>query len=52
MASRTPVLLRLLLDLGTYGGVGPFGVFPLFLKRISDIITPKLSIIFRMGSFL
>ena len=32
LAFRTPVLLRLLHDLDTYGGVDPFGVFPLFLK--------------------
>ena len=42
-------------SLDTYRGVGPFGVIPLFLKRVADIIVPKLSIIFRMlirvGSF-
>ena len=41
LAFRSPVLLRLLLDLGTYGGVDPLGVFPLFLKMVSDIIVPK-----------
>ena len=46
LAFRTPVLLRLLLDLDTYGGVDPFGVFPLFLQMVADIIAPKLSIIF------
>ena len=39
----------------TYGGVELFGVFPLFLKKLADIIAPKLSIIFRrlirLGSF-
>ena len=53
---RTPVLLRLLLDLDTYCGVDLFGVFPLFLKMVADIIAPKLCIIFpgliRWGSFL
>ena len=44
---RTPVLLHLLLDLDTHGGVEPFGVFPLFLKMLVDIIALKLSIIFR-----
>ena len=39
-------LLCLLLDLDTYGGVDPLGVFPLFLKIVADIIAPKLSIIF------
>ena len=33
LAFRTSVLLRLLLDLDTHGGVNPLGVFPLFLKK-------------------
>ena len=56
LAFRTSVLLRLLLDIDTYGGVDPVGVFLLFLKKVADIIAPKLSIIFcwliRLGSFL
>ena len=52
---RTPVLLCQVLDLDTYGGVDPLGVFPLFLKIVADIIAPTLSIIFhgliRQGSF-
>ena len=55
LAFRTSVLLRLLLDLDTCGAVDPFGVFPLFLKKVADVIAPKLSIIFlkliRPGSF-
>ena len=55
MAFRTSVLQRLLLDLDTYGGFDPLGVFPLFLKKVADIIAPKLSIIIcrliRLGSF-
>ena len=47
LAFRTHVLLRLLLDLDTYGGINPLGVFPLFLKMVADIIAPKLSIHFR-----
>ena len=47
--------MRLLLDLDTYGGVDSLGVFPLFLKKVADIIAPKLSTIFRrfirLGSF-
>ena len=39
-------LLHLLLDLDTSGGVEPLGVFPLFIKTVADIITPRLSIIF------
>ena len=55
LAFRTPVFLRLLLDFDTYGGVDPFGVFPQFLKMVTDIIALKLSFIFlrliRRGSF-
>ena len=55
LAFQTPVLLRLLLDLDTYGDIDPLGMFPLFLKMVADIIAPKLSIIFRWlirrGSF-
>ena len=55
MAFRTPVLLRRLLDLDTYGGPDPLDVFPIFLKMVVDIIAPKLIIIFRglihRGSF-
>ena len=46
LAVQTSVLLRRLLDLDGYGGVDPLGVFPLFLKKVADIIDPKLSIIF------
>ena len=55
MAFRTPVLLRLLLDLDTYGGADPLCVFTLFLKMVEDITAPQLSIIFggliHRGSF-
>ena len=55
MAFRTTVILRLLLDLDTCGGVDPLCVFPLFLKMGADIIALKVSIIFlgliRQGSF-
>ena len=49
MAFQTPVLLRLLLDLDTYGGVGPLGVLPLFLKIVADIIAHNLRIIVVSG---
>ena len=43
------------LDLDTYVAVYSLGVFPLFSKKVADIIAPKLSIIFRrlirLGSF-
>ena len=51
LAFRPSVLLRLLLDRDTYGGVDPLSVFALFLKKVDDIIAPKLSIIFRTLSF-
>ena len=47
MAFQTSVFLRLLLALDTYGGVDPLWVFPLFLKKVADIIAPKLSTISR-----
>ena len=47
LALRTSVLQRLLLDLDTYGGVDPLGVFPPFLKKDADIISPKLGMIYR-----
>ena len=40
-------ILRLLLDHDIYGGVDSLGVFPLFLNMVADIISPKISIIFR-----
>ena len=46
LAFWTPVLVRRLLDLDTYGGVDPLGSFPLFLEMVEDISAPKLSIIF------
>ena len=55
LAFRTSILLHLLLDLDTYGVVNPMGVFPLFIKKVADIIAPNISIIFRrlirLGSF-
>ena len=54
-ACRTPVSVRLLLDLDEYGGIEPLGAFPLFQKMVADNIAPKRSIIFRrlirLGSF-
>ena len=47
LAFRSLDFLRLLLDLDTYGGVVPLGVFSQFLKMVEDIIAIKLSIIFR-----
>ena len=45
----------LLLDLDPYGCSDPLGMFPHFLKRTSDVLAPRLSVVFRrlvrMGSF-
>ena len=38
---------RLLLDLNSYGGTDPLGMFPLFLKRNADVMAPSLSVVFR-----
>ena len=55
MGFRTSVLRRLLLDLDSYDGVDPLGVFPIFFKMVADKVAPKLSVIFRRlirsGSF-
>ena len=44
-----------MLDLSPYGGTGPFGMFPIFLKRTADAMAPRLSVVFRrliyLGSF-
>ena len=38
-----------------YGGTDPLGMFPLFLKRMADVLAPHLSVVFRWllrpGSF-
>ena len=44
----------LLLELDPYGGTDPMGIFPIFLKRTTDVLTPSLSVVFRLahvGSF-
>ena len=33
---------HLLLDLDPYGGTDPLGMFPLFLKRTTDVMAPVL----------
>ena len=45
---------RLLLDLDSYGGTDPLGMFPLFLKT-NVVLAPRLAVVFqqllRLGSF-
>ena len=54
-AFRSSEVRRLLLDLDPYGGTDILGMFPLFLKRTADVMTPHLSVVFRrlvrLGSF-
>ena len=52
---RSSLLRKYLNDLDSHGGVDPNGIFPLFLKKISNLLAPKLARIFRilirLGSF-
>ena len=48
LAFQTPVLLRLLFDLDSYGSVDRLVMFPIFLKLVADITAPKLCILFRV----
>ena len=54
-AFRSSEVRRLLLDLDPYGGIGPLGLFILFLKRTADVMVPRLSVVFRrlvrLGNF-
>ena len=54
-AFRSREIRRLLLDLDSYGGTDPLGMFPPFLKRTGDVMAPRLSVVFRrlvrLGSF-
>ena len=46
---------RLLLDLNSYGGSDPLGMFPLFLQKTAVVLAPRLAVVFwqllRLGSF-
>ena len=46
-AFRSREVKRLLLDLDSYGGTDPLGMFPLFLKRTAEVVDPRLSVVFR-----
>ena len=54
-AFRSREARRLLLDLDSYGVTDPFGMFPLFLKRIADVLATRLVVVFQcllcLGSF-
>jgi hypothetical protein len=46
-AFRSSEVKRLLLDLDSYGGTDPLGMFPLFFKKLANVLAPKLSVLFR-----
>ena len=54
-AFRSSEVRHLLLDLDPNGGTDPLGTVPLFLKRTADVMTSRLSVVFRrlvgLGSF-
>ena len=54
-AFRSREVKRLLLDLDSYGGTDPSGMFPLFLKKTAVVLAPRLAVLFwlllRLGSF-
>ena len=47
-AFRARQVRRLLLDLDSYGGTDPLGIFPLFLKRAADVLAPRLTVVFQL----
>ena len=54
-AFRSSEVKRLLSDLDPYGGTDPLSIFPIFLKRMADVLAPRLSVVFRrllrLGNF-
>ena len=54
-AFRSREVKRLLLDLDSYGGTDPLGMFPHFLKRTAEVLAPRLLVVFwrllRFGIF-
>ena len=37
---------QLLLDLDSYGGIDPFGMFFLFLRTTAEVLAPLLAVVF------
>ena len=52
---RSREVKRLLLDLDSYVGTVPLGMFPLFLNRTAEVLALRLAVVFRrlicLGSF-
>ena len=44
---RAKEVKKLLLELDPYGGTDPSGMFPLFLKEVTEVLAPRLSVIYR-----
>ena len=36
---------QLLMDLDSYGGTDPLGMFPLFLKKTAEVLAPRLAVV-------
>ena len=47
LAFRSREVKRLLLDLDSYDGTDPLGMFLLFFKRTAEVLAPRLSVVFR-----
>ena len=54
-AFRSREVKWLLLDLDSYGGTDPLGMFHIFLKKTVEVLAPRLAVVFRrllrLGSF-
>ena len=54
-AFRSREVKRLLVDLDSYGGTNPLGMFPLFWKKTAEVLGHCLAVVFRqllrLGSF-
>ena len=46
-AFRSREVKQLLLDLDSYGGTDPLGMFPLFLKKTAEVLAPRLPVVFQ-----
>ena len=45
-AFRSIEVRRLLLDLDSYDGTDPLGMFPIFIKRIDNVLAVRFSVFF------
>ena len=47
MAFRSREIKKLMLNLDSYGGSGPDGIFPLFFVKTAHFLAPRIAVIFR-----